>query len=139
MVRSLLRTSLASSEQYSSISVRVSLPFSRSFVRAVIALSGISFSESSLATPSTPILSSLSKVTETVSRASSGKPIVKREFLKTRLSFTLTVNSPIPIFVKAFPVTEISSISLQIESEPKMSMSHCTNSRSLPLWGLSAR
>lgn len=82
------------------------------------------FSRSSFFTPSTPILSSLSKVMQTESIHYFWKPIFSSISFKTRLSLMLIVKSENPIFSIALAVISINSTSaLQLES-PKISISH---------------
>ena len=97
------------------------------------------FSRSSETTPSAPILSSLSKLTHTEESVSSANPQLLSIALRTCLSFTRTVNSPISSASRAFAVTAISSISHSGSGSPITSISHCINSRSLPFCGFSAR
>ena len=96
------------------------------------------FSSSSFLTPSSPTLSILSKVIHTLSSWLFKNPQSIRNALNSLLSFTLTLKFFIPIALSALVVIRISSTSESLESEPIISISHCTNSRSLPFCGRSA-
>ena len=96
-------------------------------------------SRSSFLTPSAPILSNLSKVMHTLSASASVKPAAKIKFFKMRRSLMRILKFSMPMFNNAFAVVSISSTSQLVEEEPKISISHCTNSRRRPFCGRSAR
>ena len=114
------------------------LTFARNPVNLAIAASANSFSSSSFLTPSRPTLSILSNVIHTLSSWLSSNPQSIRNALKSRLSLTLTLKFFIPIALSALVVISISSTSESLESEPIISISHCTNSLNLPFCGRSA-
>ena len=89
-----------------------------------IADSGISFATSSFFTPSVPILSSLSSVTQTVSKFSPAKPNFSSSALRICLSFILIEKFWSPRFFSVFAIVKIRSISQILSSLPRMSMSH---------------
>ena len=97
------------------------------------------FSISSCFTPSSPILSILSRVMSTESAASSGKPAQETRAFRILRSFTRTVKELSgQMRLSAVPVAVISSISARLEASPRMSMSHWVNCRKRPFWGRSA-
>ena len=76
----------------------------------------------------------------TWSMDSSGKPQCRAIPFKIPRSLMRTVNALSgQIRPRAVVVARISSISARLVASPKMSMSHCTNWRNRPFWGLSAR
>ena len=108
-------------------------------VSACTASGGICFSVSSAATPGAPSLSNLSKLMHTESSASAGNPKCCSIPRSRRRSLIFTVKPENPIESSARAVTSISSTSALGLSSPKISISHCTNSRRRPFCGRSAR
>ena len=119
------------------ISCGLSTPDKKSVNLSTAALSN-SLSSSSFLTPSSPTLSILSNVMHTLSSWLSSNPQSIRNARSNLLSLTLTLKFFIPIALRALVVISISSTSESLESEPIISISHCTNSRSLPFCGRSA-
>ena len=75
----------------------------------------------------------------TLSRLSGAKPMPVSIPRRMRRSLMFTVKSLKPMSRRARAVTSISSISALVLPSPRMSMSHCTNSRMRPFCGRSAR
>ena len=76
---------------------------------------------------------------QTESSVSAAKPMLSSIPRRMRRSLMLTVKPVKPMFSSARVVTSISSTSALGEASPRMSISHCTNSRRRPFWGRSAR
>ena len=85
-----------------------------------------SFSSSS-ATPSSPILSILSKIINTVSKSSSANPLYAAIAFKIRRSLMRISKFLNPSFPIVVVVAKISSISARFVGSPIISMSHCIN------------
>ena len=85
-----------------------------------------SFSSSS-ATPSRPILSILSRMINTVSKLSSGKPLYCAIALRIFLSLIRIVKLWKSSLPSSVVVTMTSSISARYVDSPRISMSHCMN------------
>ena len=96
-------------------------------------------SRSSASTPSIPILSILSKMTNTLSYSSASKPqyaAIAFKILRLLIRIVKFLKSSLPSSVV---VARISSISASMDGSPKISISHCINWRKRPLCGRSAR
>ena len=140
VARTYLRSSaMAGSAQRAATASSVTSPAAMKSASALMAFSGSCFSVSSAFTPSAPILSILSKVMQTESSVSAEKPMLSSIPRRMRRSLMLTVKPVKPMFSRARVVTSISSTSALGEESPRMSMSHCTNSRRRPFCGRSAR
>ena len=94
---------------------------------------------SSSLTPSSPILSSLSKIMQTGMTSSSPNPADLIMSVSSRRSLMRRVKSVNPMLSSAEVVAAISSISALLDESPIMSISHWKNSRSRPFCGRSAR
>ena len=138
VARTYLRSSaMAGSAQRAATASSVTSPAAMKSASALMAFSGSCFSVSSAFTPSAPILSILSKVMQTESSVSAEKPMLSS--IPRRMRRMLTVKPVKPMFSRARVVTSISSTSALGEESPRMSISHCTNSRRRPFCGRSAR
>ena len=106
--------------------------FSKREERLSMAEAANPFSVSSFLTPSSPILSSLSNVMHTLASSSSANPVFVRIVFKRPLSFIFTLKFLSPMLKRALVVVFINSISQFSDELPRMSISHCTNSRRRP-------